>query len=394
MNQQSHLSGLDRFCADKLAEMEAKSGRRKLAVTHRRTQARANRQDRPDDELISFSCNDYLGLSQHPDVIAAARDAATQYGTGAGGSRLITGNHPLFAALERKLADIKNTEDCVVFGSGYMANIGLVPALAGAGDLLLVDELAHACLFAGGQLSAAEMMRFKHNDMADLERQLDAQRHHFDKCLILTDGVFSMDGDLAALPELRQLADRHQCWLVTDDAHGLGVIGNGRGSPHVFSPVIYPDIQMGTLSKAVGGYGGYICASHVVCEFLRNRARSFVYSTGLPPINIAVATAALDIIMADEALRERPLSLARLFCDLMDMPPPASPIVPVIIGDNDRALALSNELADAGYLVGAIRPPTVPAGSARLRVTFNAGHDEADIEKLAALIKAGCADSR
>lgn len=394
MNHKNHLSGLDSFCADKLAKMEARSGRRKLAVTRRRSQARANREDRPDHDLISFSCNDYLGLSQHPDVIAATRDAAAQYGTGAGGSRLITGNHPLFTTLEKKLADIKKTEDCVVFGSGYMTNIGLVPALATAGDLILVDELAHACLYAGGQLSSAEMMRFKHNDMADLERLLGAHRQNFEKCLILTDGVFSMDGDLAALPELRQLADRHQCWLVTDDAHGLGVIGNGRGSAHAFSPAVYPDIQMGTLSKAVGGYGGYICASHVVCEFLRNRARSFVYSTGLPPINIAGATAALDIIMSDEALREHPLRMARLFCELMDMPAPASPIVPVIIGDNDRALNLSNKLAEAGYLVGAIRPPTVPAGSARLRVTFSAGHQESDIEKLAALIKAGCTDSR
>lgn len=394
MNSNSSLSDLESFCANKLGEMEARAGRRKLTVTHRQAKARAERDDRPETQLISFSCNDYLGLSQHPAVIAAARVAAEQYGAGAGGSRLITGNHPLFDKLEKKLADIKNTEDCVVFGSGYMANIGLVPALATAGDLIIVDDLAHACIFAGAQLSSAELMRFKHNDMADLERLLTAHRHSYDKCLILTDGVFSMDGDLAPLPELRDLADRHQCWLVTDDAHGLGVVGNGRGSSHVFSPAVYPDIQMGTLSKAIGGYGGYICASHVVCEFLRNRARSFVYSTGLPPMNIAAAIAALDIIMADEALRERPLGLARLFCELMDMPAPASPIVPVIIGDNERALALSNDLVKAGYLVGAIRPPTVPVGTARLRVTFSAEHQEADVEKLASLIKSAQAGRR
>lgn len=391
-NRQGPQSSLDRFCAGKLADMEARFLRRTLQETERQPIGKASRNGSP---YISFSCNDYLGLSHHPKVIEAAVDAAKKYGVGSGASRLVTGNHPLFRDLEQKLAAIKGTEDCLVFGSGYLANTGLIPALAGSRDLVLVDELAHACINTGAQLTRGTVVRFRNNDVTDLEAHLCRQREKAEKCLIVTDGVFSMDGTLAPLPELRAVADRHDAWLITDDAHGIGTIGGGRGSAFAFDPPSKADIQMGTLSKAVGGYGGYVCATRTVCEFLRNRARSFVFSTGLSPMAVAAASAALDIIMTDRDLVERPLNLARMFCRLTGLPEPCSPIVPVIIGENEAALQASERLAAAGYLVTAIRPPTVPVGTARLRVAFSASHLERDVEMLARLVhrelKGSCA---
>lgn len=372
---------LDNFCAEKLTTLESKSARRFFVETNRQAEAQTLRDDKT---FISFSCNDYLDLSHHPKLIKAAQQAAADYGVGAGASRLVTGNHPLFGKLEGKLAGLKNTEDCLVFGSGYLANIGIIPAFAGAEDLLLIDELAHACINAGAQLAGARVIRFAHNDMADLEQHLTTHRANYRNCLILTDGVFSMDGDLAPLPHLRQMADTHNAWLMTDDAHGIGVIGGGHGSTHAFSPAVKVDIQMGTLSKAIGGYGGYVCASHHVCEFLRNRARSMVFSTGLPPMNIAAAMAALDVIAEDAELRDAPLRKARLFCNLVGLAEPQSPIVPVIFKTNEAVLVASTRLAEQGFLVVAIRPPTVPENTARLRIAFNANHKDTDIRRLAA----------
>ncbi len=380
---------LNSFALNKLAQLEKKKARRFFKTTERKTQAKAKRQAQKNDtanDLISFSCNDYLGLCHHPDVIKAAQEAVLQFGVGAGASRLVTGNHPLFEELETLLAEIKSTEDCLVFGSGYLANIGIIPALCGAKDLLLIDELAHACINAGGQLSAAKTIRFKHNDMADLAAHLKTQRTRYDKCLIATDGVFSMDGDLAPLPKLRRLADKYETWLMSDDAHGIGVVGQGRGSAHAFEPAVHVDLQMGTLSKAVGGYGGYICASRAVCEFLRNRARSMVFSTGLPPMNVAAAIASLNIIKSNPELCALPTQYAALFCEKLGLPPAQSPIVPVIMGTNEATLNASETLLKEGFLVSAIRPPTVPENTARLRVAFSAEHQINDILRLADLM--------
>ena len=382
MTSNRKQTSLDAFATAKLNQLEKSHARRFLTTTHRQPNARLE-QNQTTDALISFSCNDYLGLSHHPEVIEAAQLATQNYGTGAGASRLITGNHPLFGELETLLAKLKGTQDCLIFGSGYLANIGIIPAFCGPQDLIIVDELAHACIHAGGKLSGAKLIQFKHNDMNDLEHQLKTHRTDFDKCLLVTDGVFSMDGDLANLPVMRQLADKFHAWLMTDDAHGLGVVGQGRGSAHAFGAAVPVELQMGTLSKAVGGYGGYVCASRAVCEFLRNRARSLVFSTGLAPMNIAAAIAALHIIKRDPALCARPQQKAALFCENLGLAPPQSPIVPIIFRTNEAVLKASEELKMKGFLVSAIRPPTVPENTARLRFAFSAAHQDADILRLA-----------
>jgi 8-amino-7-oxononanoate synthase len=368
----------------KLAALEARAQRRRLALTDRYDSVRVRRGGR---ELISFCCNDYLNLSAAPCVKDAAKAAIDRFGAGAGASRLVTGDHPLFADLERALADLKGTEDAVVFGSGYLANVGIIPTFAGQGDLILVDELAHACLNAGAQLSGATLIRFRHNEGRDLERHLRDHRAAHDHCLIITDGVFSMDGDLAPLPDLAKLAKDYDAWLMTDDAHGVGVVGGGRGASFAFDPRPEVPLQMGTLSKALGSYGGYLCADKAVCDLVRTRARTLVYSTGLPPASAAAALEALRIIREDPAFCDVPVQRARAFCEMLNLPAPESPIVPVILGDERAALAASADLEEAGLLVTAIRPPTVPAGTARLRITFTAQHEDADVTRLAEHIR-------
>ena len=377
------MQSLEAFAAARLAELDARGLRRRLVQSPRTDAIHILRDGRA---LISFCCNDYLNLSRHPAVIEAAIAATREHGAGAGASRLVTGNHPLFAGLEARLARAKGTQDCVVFGSGYLANVGIVPTLAGKDDLVLVDELAHACLWAGGQLSAAKLLRFRHNDLNHCAALLAAHRGSHRHALILTDGVFSMDGDLAPLGALAALSEAHDAWLMSDDAHGIGVLADGRGSSHLPGAGAVP-LQMGTLSKAVGGYGGYLCASHAVVELIKTRARSFVYSTGLPPGVVAAASAALDVIAATPELCARPVERARLFTRLCDLPEAHSPIVPLILGEAQTALAASATLAKAGFLVAAIRPPTVPAGTARLRFTFTAAHSTAQVRALADAVR-------
>lgn len=375
---------LDALAREKLGALERRQLRRHLAITARRDGVYATK---AGAELISFSCNDYLGLSHHPEVIEASLEATRRYGVGAGSARLVNGNHPLYEALERKLADLKGTEDAVVFGSGYLTNIGVIPALVGKADLILVDELSHSCLLAGARLSGGHTLEFRHNDLTHLADLLHAKRAKHRHCLVLTDGVFSMEGDLAPLPQLATLAMRHDAWLMTDDAHGLGVVGDGRGSSFVDTPAAAVPLQMGTLSKAVGSYGGYLCTSHAVAEFVRNRARSFVYSTGLPPGAVAAASRALDLIATDLALVRRPLAHARRFTALLELPPAASPIVSLVQGAAAQALAASEALRRAGFLVAAIRPPTVPPGTSRLRVTFSAAHTDEQVDALATAVR-------
>jgi 8-amino-7-oxononanoate synthase len=372
---------LDDVAEAKLAALERRHLRRSLATTERTSATRAHQTGRA---LESFSCNDYLGLSQHPDVIQASIEATRRYGAGAGSSRLVNGNHPLYTELEAKLAALKGTDDALVFGSGYLTNVGVIPALIGSADLVVIDELCHSCLFAGADLSGGDVVKFRHNDVADAGHVLAERRDRYRHCMMVTDGVFSMEGDLAPLPELAALAHQHGAWLMTDDAHGLGVVGDGRGSSFAHGERVDVALQMGTLSKAVGSYGGYVCASRSVVELLRNRARSFVYSTGLPPGAVAASIRALDIVAADRELVRRPLANARLFATELGLPPPASPIVSVVLGSAERALRASEELKMAGFLVAAIRPPTVPAGTSRLRFTFSAAHSETSVRALAA----------
>ncbi len=378
------MSSLENFASGKLAELEAQNLRRWLVETDRAGGAIATRNGR---ELISFCCNDYLNMSQHPEVKRASITATERLGAGAGASRLVTGNHSLYRELETALARLKGTADACVFGSGYLANLGIIPALAGPGDLILADALSHACLMAGGKLSGAETLVFRHNDVAHLSELLGAHRKKFRHCLILTDGVFSMDGDLAPVVELAAVAQTNDAWLMTDDAHGIGVLADGRGSSFINGVKADVPLQMGTLSKAVGSYGGYLCASRAVIDLIRTRARTLIYSTGLPPGVIAAAIASLEIIARQPELRAAPLQKARRFTRALNLPEAQSPIVPLILGDAARALEASAMLEEAGFLVTAIRPPTVPEGTARLRFTFTAAHSDADIDRLAALLR-------
>jgi 8-amino-7-oxononanoate synthase len=380
------MRSLEEFAGEKLSRLEQAQLRRVPAVT-----ARAGIwAERDGRRLLSFSCNDYLNLSQHPDVVAAAIEAMKRYGVGAGASRLVTGNHPLYAELEMRLARLKGTEAACVFGSGYLANTGVIPALIGPDDLIVMDELSHACIHAGAKLSGAEIHLYGHANVSHAEAILAAHRNKKKRALIATDGVFSMDGDLAPVAALAQLAQRFDAWLLSDDAHGLGVVGGGRGSTFVngtaHTPVDVP-LQIGTLSKAVGAYGGYLCASRTVVELICTRARTFIYSTGLPPAVVAAAIAALDVIERGPAYAAEPLRKAKLFTRALNLPDAESTIVPVIVGASDAALAASNILRDNGFLVVAIRPPTVPAGTARLRFAFTAQHEDGDIARLAELVR-------
>jgi 8-amino-7-oxononanoate synthase len=376
------MRSLDEFATAKLDELERSSLRRALVDTTRVTGIWVLREGR---RLLSFCCNDYLNLTHHPTVKEAAIEALRRYGVGAGASRFVSGNHPLLSELEARLARLKETEAACVFGSGYLANLGIIPALVGPGDLVLIDELAHACLWAGARLARAAVVPFQHADARHVDALLTELRRRHPRALIATDGVFSMDGDIAPLRALAAIAQRHDAWLMSDDAHGLGVIGGGRGSNFV-EPTKVP-LQMGTLSKALGAYGGYLCASAAVVELIRNRARTAIYSTGLPPAMAAAAIAALEVIESEPDYAALPLAKAKAFARIAGLPEPASLIVPVLVGEPEAALKASRLLQEEGFLVVAIRPPTVPKGTARLRLTFTAQHPDREVERLAELVR-------
>ena len=378
------MHSLDTFAQAKLDDLQRRHLSRALAETVREDGIWVERDGR---RLLSFSCNDYLNLTQHPAIKQAAIAAIEEYGAGSGASRLVTGNHPLYAQLEARLARIKQTEAACVFGSGYLANAGIIPVLIGRDGLVLADELSHACLFAGAQLSRGTVMTFHHNDVAHACEMLAAHRTEHDHALIVTDGVFSMDGDLAPLGDLLALANEHDAWLMSDDAHGLGVVGGGRGSSFTDNTHIPIPLQMGTLSKAVGAYGGYLCASAAAIDLIRNRARTLIYSTGLPPACVAASIAALELIEREPGYAALPVQKARAFTQAADLPEAQSSIVPVIVGDEEETLAASRMLANEGYLAAAIRPPSVPAGTARLRLTFTAQHPDEHIARLADIVR-------
>lgn len=378
------MQSLETFAAEKLAALDAKHLRRTLVDSAREDGIWMIRGGK---KLLSFSCNDYLNLSQHPLVKEAAIAAIKEFGVGAGASRLITGNHPLFTRLETRLAKLKGTEAACVFGSGYLANTGIIPTFAGRNDLILIDELAHACIRTGAQVSGAKTISFNHNDLDHLAQLLKTHRSEHKRALVATDGVFSMDGDLAPLPALCDVAETFDAWLLSDDAHGIGVVGGGRGSTFAHEKHVNVPLQMGTLSKAIGGYGGYICASQNVIDLIKTRARTLIYSTGLPPASVAAALAALDIIENEPDYAATPLKKAQSFTARAGLPDAVSPIVPIVIGASEKALAASQTLEDEGYLVTAIRPPTVAQGTARLRITFTAAHPDEEIEKLADIVR-------
>lgn len=369
---------LTAFAQGKLDQLSAASLLRTIKPTHRTDGVVVERDGR---RFISFSCNDYLGLSHHPEVKAAAIRAIETYGAGAGASRLVTGDHPLFAELEARLAALKGTEAACIFGSGYLANVGLIPTFAGPNDLVLVDELAHSCIWTGAKLSGARVVSFRHNDVADLDVKLAEHRGATGKALVATDGVFSMDGDIAPLDAISRVCRAHDAWLLVDDAHGLGVVGDGSGTAKLF-PEARVDLQMGTLSKAIGGYGAYVCATKPVIDFIKTRTRTVIYTTGLPPANAAAALAALDVIAREPERVAAPIARAQRLTTALNLPAAESAVVPIVLGEADVALAAARDLEAKGLLAVAIRPPTVPAGTARLRLAFSSEHTEAHVDQL------------
>jgi 8-amino-7-oxononanoate synthase len=337
-------------------------------------------------ELLSFCSNDYLGLANHPRVIAAFKVAADRYGVGAGASHLVSGHSAAHHALEEELAALVGAPRALLFSTGYMANLGVVVALTERHDTIFEDRLNHASLIDAARLARARVKRYAHGDVAQLGRLLAETTG--DK-LIVTDAVFSMDGDIAPLREILQLAQDHDAWLLADDAHGLGVLGNdGRGSfAHLGLAVQPPAILMGTLGKAFGGFGAFVAADEVIIETLIQQARTYIYTTALPPAVAEAVRAALRVAQDEPWRCERLRVLIARFrrgAEQIGLALAAShtPIQPLILGESNAALAASQALRARGMLVPAIRPPTVPQGAARLRITLSAAHDETEVDRL------------
>ncbi len=330
-------------------------------------------------KYISFCSNDYLGLAQNKLVKNAAIAAIKKYGFGAGASRYVTGNNSLYEKLENKLSKLKKVDNTIIFGSGYLTGIGIIPALVEDGDLIIADKLIHSSLLDGCKLSGAKLMRFRHNEINHAQEILNKERKNFKKCLIITETVFSMDGDLGRINELLELAENFESFLLSDDAHGIGIIKQKFKKSDLH-------IQAGTLSKAVGGYGGYVCASKLIIDYLRNFAKSAIYSTALPPAVLAGNLKALEIISRDKKLGKKALENANYFCNLLKLPKAESTIIPILIGDAAKSLTISKKIKDQGFLISAIRPPTVEPRKSRLRVTFSALHKKTDICNLAKII--------
>ncbi len=340
-------------------------------------------------KILLLSSNNYLGLADHPALKEAMIKAIQQYGVGSGASRLISGNMTLHEALEQKLAEFKGTEAALVFNSGYTANIGLIPCLARQGDLILADRLNHASLMDGCRLSKAAFHVYRHKEMDHLEMLLKKSRsahlsHH--RIFIVTDGVFSMDGDLASLPDIIVLAERYSATVVLDDAHGTGVLGRqGRGTVEHFDLEDRNNlIQMGTLSKAVGVFGAYVVGGRELITYLINKARSFLYTTALPPAVAAAAIAALEIIQKEPELRATLWENQNYFVKGLKalgyhLIATETPIIPLLIGETSLAVQLAEKLLEAGIYAPAIRPPTVPKGTSRIRFTVMATHTKGQL---------------
>jgi len=370
---------LDSLLHGELAKLEEANLRRTLRVA-----------DEMSASMLNFAANDYLGLSRHPALIEAARQATAQRGTGAGASRLVTGTNSAVLALEEQLAAWKEKEAALVFSSGYAAALGMIPTLVGKGDTVILDKLAHASLIDAARLSGATVRTFPHNDMGRLESLLKKISPGKTHILVVTESIFSMDGDAAPLRELVELKDRYGAWLLVDEAHATGLYGaTGAGLVAEAGLSARVEIVMGTLSKALGSVGGYIAGSRTLIDWLVNRARSFIYSTALPPGVIAASRAAIELCQAPEgaSLRGRLWgNVARFHAGLptrwKNGTLSSSAIQPLICGEASAALQLAATLREAGFLIPAIRYPTVPRHAARLRVTLSAAHADKDIDAL------------
>jgi 8-amino-7-oxononanoate synthase len=385
------LTGLQ----ERLAELESAGLRRRLRLIDGPQGPRVLLDGRP---VLLLCSNNYLGIADHPRLREAAAKAALHLGTSAGASRLISGTMSIHAELERRLADFKGTETALLFGSGYLANTGVIAALAQRGEMVCSDELNHASIIDGCRLAGAETFVYRHADPEHLEwglRQAGSR-----PSLIVTDGVFSMDGDIAPLERLAELADRYGCRLMVDEAHATGCLGpGGRGSVAAAGLTGEVDVIVGTLGKALGGYGAYVCGSRELTDFLINTARPFIFSTAPPPPAVAAAMAALELLnrQPDRVERLR-RNAAELRQDLRDegLEPLGSDtqIIPLLIGDADEAMEICERLLERGVFAQAIRPPTVPAGTCRLRLTAMATHSITDLREAAQLIGAAMRESR
>lgn len=339
-----------------------------------------------DTSLLAFCSNDYLGLASHPEVCTALTAAVADVGVGGAASHLICGHHDYHHQLEQRLADLTGRTAALFFSTGYMANLGVISALVGRGDTVFSDRLNHASIIDGCLLSRARIQRYPHNDMAGLADRLAATSGHK---LVVTDGVFSMDGDMAPLRELAALCREHDALLLVDDAHGLGVLGErGAGSlEHLGLSEQEVPLLIGTLGKAVGTSGAFVAGPQLLIDYLVQKARTYIYTTAMPPAVAKATCAALDLVEQGQARRRHLAHLIRRFREESkalgyQLMPSATPIQPIMVGDNWTALELSRQLEDRGLLVTAIRPPTVPEGQARLRVTLSAAHTDADLDRL------------
>ncbi|MBI9019856.1 MAG: 8-amino-7-oxononanoate synthase [Verrucomicrobia bacterium] len=343
-------------------------------------------------EILNFSSNDYLNLAHHPHVVDRSRQALEKYGVGATGSRLVTGTLPIHEELEARIAKEKGYPSALVFGSGYLANAGTIPVLAGRNDTIFADKLVHASMIDACRLSGAKLVRFAHNDFQSLESRLQEFPNLGNRQLILTESVFSMDGDLAPLKEIAALADQYGAMLMVDEAHASGTFGpHGAGLIRECGLENAVTVSMGTMSKAFGGYGGFIACSENLRKLLIQSARAFIFTTAPPPAVIGAALGTLDVLEASPNLGACLQANAAYFRELLqagglDTLQSESQIIPVVIGDNKKALAVSQKLREQGIIAAAIRPPTVPSGTARLRLSVSLAHTLDDLERAAELI--------
>ena len=339
----------------------------------------AVRVKRDDKEYLMMASNNYLGLTFDPRVIEGAVKGAQQYGTGSGGSRLVSGTFPLFTELENALTKFKNTEKALVFNTGYMANVGTISAIADKNTIIFSDALNHASIIDGCRLSRGTVKAYSHCDVDELKYLLKQVNRNTRK-LIVTDGVFSMDGDIAPLDKLYELSRDYNALLMVDDAHATGTIGNGHGTAAYFNLEKEIDIQLGTLSKSLGSVGGYVAANSTIIDYLVNTSRSFIFSTALSPADIGASLTALQILETDATVLGRLQANVNYMADqLLSMGIDATnetPIFPILIGSNEDTLAVSDYLYEAGIIGTAIRPPTVPIGESRIRLTVTAAHDK------------------
>jgi len=346
-------------------------------------------------DRLDFSSNDYLALSVHPEVVAAGLEALTRYGAGVGAARLMSGDLQLFHDLEEEVASLKECQAALVFGSGYLANIGIIPALVGRGDTVLTDRLDHASIYDGCRLSGARMLRFRHNDPTHLEEFL-SKCQGSGRMLVVVESLYSMDGDIAPLTELVELKERYSCLLMVDEAHATGLYGRrGGGLVQEHGLAERVDVVIGTFGKGLGSYGAYVAGSQILRDYLINRARSFIYSTGLPPAVIGASLAAVRLVQREPELRRRLAENVEYFKECltgegMSGSPGPSQIIPIRVGDSERALSLADECRREGLFVTAVRPPTVPEGSARIRLSVTLHHKRTALARAAGQLVSAC----